>query len=151
MNSNLNNQPTDDPAAEVQHSADRLENEMPRLHPNSAINSKVMKGKAIKTQRAANRAAANLMTDLESACTKHINMFFKFMESRPTDDQLKAEMIRIDSLWKAWLRTKNVYFFLNCKDYFATKLQFLIGEKKVNESVLAEMEINWGNLQNKVS
>ena len=147
MNNSHNNPQVDNAAADVQQSADRLENQLPRLHPNSAINSKKMVGK-VKSQRAANRAATKLMGDLESACTKHINMFFKFMQGKPTDEALKNEMVRIDGLWKAWLRSKPEYHFNNCKDFFATKLQFLIGEKTVNESILAEMEINWGNYQN---
>ena len=134
--------PQPDNLQQVQESTERIKNEMPRMHPNSAINSKYMKGSQ-KTQRQANRTSNRLMDDFDTACTRHINIFFKFMEGKPDNEAVKAEIVRIDGLWKAWLKTQSEkYHYNNCRDFFATKISFLIGERKFNEDLVQQLQGN---------
>ena len=112
--------------------------------PAEAIN--VRQFDSMKNTRAINRKGNSLLVEATVRCTQLCNLFFKCVSNNPDQIELQTqELLRLDSLWKKWLRERtDKFIFIESAPFFLEKIHFMMGDSKtiqaeinkINSSIL---------------
>ncbi len=127
-------------APEQQQPKEVLPSEIMQLGPES-VNNKQFEGMNNNPRRIA-RHGNKLIIEATLYCGRLVNMWFKYVTNHPDDiEGQKTELIRLDKVWKDYLRARSdKYIYLNSAYLFLKKMQFLIGDKKANEEMMEKIK-----------
>lgn len=107
--------------------------------PNVAINSQQFKG--MKTVRQKKRHNTRLINEGSLYCSQLVDLFFKYVKKDKDLDNQADELERLNIVWKNYIRSKpDRYVYTECSYLFLNRIKFMIGDRKINKTRLAEID-----------